>query len=100
MLGSASAITGSTTLRHSPQPPAGSHCSVTANSSTSSGAATNFGIASPRPAANISPRSVQRPARNAAHTPSGMPTPSASSSASPPLSADTGSAVAISWLTV
>ena len=92
---------GSTALRQPPsQPPAGSQRKVTANSRISSGATTNFGIARPSPAPNISRRSVQRPARNAAQVPSGMPTASASSSASPPLNSDTGRLATINSLTL
>jgi hypothetical protein len=46
---------GNTALRQPPsQPPAGSQCKVTANNRINNGATTNFGIAKPRPATNIS----------------------------------------------
>ena len=96
--GKASASTGSTSGAAPllPLQPAGNQLSLTANSSTSTGAITNTGMEMPVIDAAMSRRSVLVLRRSAAQVPAAIPTTSANSIASPPMRREYGNAAAIS----
>ena len=97
----ASKVTGSTTKRHWPsfQPPDGSHCSQSANTVTSRGPMTNEGTDPPILQKTMRPWSTQLFCRNAAQIPNTTPASTAISMDKPPISKDTGNALATRSLT-